>query len=189
MSRLAAKPIPLPAEVSCTIEGDKINLKNGSSTISIPFKPDFITIKVEGSSISLAYKEGAKILASLKGLLGTLTAHIKRGIENICTECKVCVNFAGVGYRAAVVKAGEFSYLKMTLGFSHPIFVFIPSIINVKMDKESAIVSGPTQKIVSDFCALIRNEKKPTIYHGTGVLVNGEIVNKKVRRNNLLYVI
>lgn len=179
MSRLAAKSIMLPVGLLCSVEGDHISLKKGESNITIPFKSHYITVKMDSSSISLFQKEGTKTLASLKGVLGTTWALLKNGIRNLQNGCQIPINFIGVGYRASVIKAGQFSYLKISVGFSHSIFIFIPPQITIKMEKETAIISGPTQKIVSDFCALVRNEKKPTIYHGTGILVNGETVNKK----------
>lgn len=180
MSRLASKPVLLNAGVSCVIEGSNLKITKGAKSVSLPFNNTYIEVKIEGNSILFSRKENVKTPVGLKGLLGTTLALFKQALKDLENGVKIKLNFVGVGYKAAVVKAGNFSYLKMNVGFSHPIFIFIPKGITIAADKEAMMVSGDNTNFVSQFCARIRSQKVPTVYHGTGVIVNNEVIVKKV---------
>ena len=180
MSRLASKPIVLNAGVACTVEGSNLKITQGSKTKLFPFNSNYIDIKIESNSVLFSRKESVKTPVSLRGLLGTTWALFKQALRDLSEGCKAKLNFVGVGYKAQIVKAGGFNYLRITVGFSHPIFIFIPNNISVTMDKETAVVSGEDTQTVMQFCAKVRAQKKPTVYHGTGVIVNNEVIIKKV---------
>jgi large subunit ribosomal protein L6 len=180
MSRLASKPIVLNAGVACAIEGSNIKITQGNKSKLFPFSSNYLNVKIEGNSVLLSRREDVKTPVSLRGLLGTTWALFKQALKDLAEGYKAKLNFVGVGYKAQVVKAGGFNYLRITVGFSHPIFVFIPNNITVAMDKETAIVSGEDTQTVMQFCAKVRAQKKPTAYHGTGVIMNNEVIIKKV---------
>jgi large subunit ribosomal protein L6 len=180
MSRLASKPITLSQGFSCDVDGSSIKIKSGDKTSSLPFDSKYVSVKVENNSVKFSRNEDIKTPAHLRGLLGTTLALFKQSVKDLSSGYTAKLNFIGVGYKAQVVKAGSFDYLRMALGFSHPIFIFIPKGISIKMDKETAIVSGRDTQTVMQFCAKVRSQKTPTVYHGTGVIMNNEVVNKKV---------
>ncbi len=180
MSRLASKPIVLTAGMSCAVEGSNIKITQGNKTKLFPFNTNYITVKVENNSILFSRREDVKTPVSLRGLLGTTWALFRQTAKDLTSGYKAKLNFVGVGYKAQVVKAGGFNYLRMSVGFSHPIFIFIPKGITINMEKETAVVSGEDTQTVMQFCAKVRAQKKPTVYHGTGVIMNDEVIIKKV---------
>ena len=179
MSRLASKPILLNAGVNCVIEGSNIKVTKSNKTINFPVNSTYIETQIENNTVLFSRNKTTKTPIGLKGLLGTTWAKFKLVLKDIENGCKAKINLVGVGYRASIVKAGNSNYLKILVGFSHPIFIFIPKDITVVLEKEAVIVSGENTEKVTEFCARIRSQKKPTVYHGTGVLVNDEVIIKK----------
>ena len=180
MSRLASKPITLNAGTSCVVEGSNIKITNSGKVQLFPFNSRYISVAIENNTVLFSRVEGVKTPVGLRGLLGTTLALFKQNLRDLSNGYSAKLNFVGVGYKGQVVKAGKFDYLRISLGFSHPIFVFIPQGITVKMEKETAIISGKDTPTVMQFCAKVRSHKKPTVYHGTGVIMNDEVVIKKV---------
>mgnify|MGYP006375945471 CR=1 FL=1 len=179
MSRLASKPIIINSGTSCNLEDGNIKISRSGKIVNFPFNKNLIDFKIEGHSALLSRSKENKTPVELNGLLGTTWALFKMALRDIENPYKAKLNFVGVGYKASVVKAGKFNYLKLTLGFSHPIFVFIPEGLNITQDKETIIVAGDNTESVMRFCAMVRSQKKPTVYHGTGVIMNDDIIIKK----------
>lgn len=179
MSRLASKPIALNAGISCSIEGSNIKISKANTVVNFPINSEYIDVIIENNSVLFSRSKKNKTPVTLRGLLGTTWALFRVALKDIEAGYKAKLNFVGVGYRAAIVKAGNFSYLKINVGFSHPIFVFIPSSLTLTLEKETVIVSGSNTGEVMEFCARVRSQKTPTVYHGTGVIMNNEIIIKK----------
>ena len=181
MSRLSSKPVILNGNLSCSVDGSNIVINNSGKSEQFPFNPKYISVKIEGNSVLFSHPKDVKVPVNLRGLLGTTLALFKQKIKNLSEGGYTAkLNFVGVGYKGQVIKAGKFNYLRITLGFSHAVFVFIPENITVKMEKETAIVSGKDTPTVMQFCSKVRSQKKPTVYHGTGVILNNETIIKKV---------
>lgn len=179
MSRLASKPIIINSGTVCTLEDGNIKISRNGKVVVFPYNKNLIDVKIEGNSTLLSRSKSNKTPVELNGLLGTTWALFKMALRDIETPYKAKLNFVGVGYKASVVKAGNFTYLKLILGYSHPIFVFIPKGLTVTQDKETIFVSGDNTESVMRFCAIVRSQKKPTVYHGTGVIMNDEVIIKK----------
>lgn len=180
MSRLASKPVAFPAGVSCVVDGSRVSLAKSGKTLFVPLNPSYITVTIKDSSALFQERDDVKIPANLRGLLGTTWALFRVALKNLESGHRAKLNLVGVGYKASVVKFGSFSYLKIVVGFSHPIFMFIPSAISIAVEKDGIIVTGHTTEAVTTFCAKVRMQKKPTVYHGTGVIMNDEVIIKKV---------
>jgi large subunit ribosomal protein L6 len=179
MSRLASKPELLPTGVVCTINQTNKEVKKSGKAILVPFNSNYINAKLKDSKILFSNKEDAKIPVGFRGLLGITWALFRIALKDLENGHKAKLNLVGVGFKASVVKGGSFSYLKITVGFSHPIFIFIPKGIQVSVEKEGVIISGATTAEKMTFCAKVRSQKKPTVCHGTGVIMNDEIIIKK----------
>ena len=179
MSRLASKPIVLNAGIACALEGSNIKITKANKTVNFSVNQEYIETKIEGNSVLFSRNKATKTPVGLKGLLGTTWALFKVALKDLEFGYKAKLNFVGVGYRAAIVKAGSFNYLKISIGFSHPIFIFIPSNLTLTLEKDTIFVSGEKTEAVMEFCARVRSQKKPTVYHGTGVVMNDEVVIKK----------
>ena len=82
----------------------------------------------------------------------------------------------GVGYRAQA----QGSKLNLTLGFSHPVVVEMPTGITVETPSQTEIiVKGADKQAVGQIAANIRGWRPPEPYKGKGVRYSDEIVRRK----------
>ena len=87
---------------------------------------------------------------------------------------KMTIN--GVGYTAT--KKGN--TLVMKLGFSHPVEMVDPEGIETEVpDATTVIVKGADKAKVGNYAANIRAWRKPEPYKGKGIIMEGEVVQKK----------
>jgi large subunit ribosomal protein L6 len=87
------------------------------------------------------------------------------------------LEIVGIGFRADVEKDA----LKLSLGFSHPVFYPIPQGIKVEVEKQTLItVKGIDKQLVGTVAAQLRSIKPPEPYKGKGVRYLGEHIRKKV---------
>jgi len=83
------------------------------------------------------------------------------------------VSLVGVGYRAFI--SSKSNTLTLKLGYSHEIFIKIPSYLNVICPKSNIIfVSGYSLNEVNLFVNFIRSFRKPEPYKGKGILFEYE---------------
>jgi large subunit ribosomal protein L6 len=128
MSRIGKKPVVIPSGVEATLSGAVLSVKGPKGTLSLTIHPK-VSVSINGSEIlvDVAKKEDKKEKA-LWGLSRSLVQNIVEGVEK-GFEKKLEVN--GVGFKVAT--AG--SKLTMSLGFSHPVEVEIPSDLQVSVEK------------------------------------------------------
>jgi large subunit ribosomal protein L6 len=82
--------------------------------------------------------------------------------------------FVGVGFR---VESVENRILKLKLGFSHFIFIKIPTYIELATPKKTIIVLKCTDdQILNEFALKIRSFKLPDVYKGKGILFKNQIL-------------
>lgn len=82
----------------------------------------------------------------------------------------------GVGYR--VEKSGKGA--TFSLGYSHPIVVFPPDGVEIKVETANKVsVSGIDKQLVGQLAAKIRSLRPPEPYKGKGVRYAGEYIRRK----------
>lgn len=86
------------------------------------------------------------------------------------------INFIGLGYRFLKLK----NFLLLKLGYSHYIKYIIPSNIVVVGYKRRLIVYSINIYEINLFAKRLRLFKKPDIYKGKGIQIQGEIINYKI---------
>ena len=68
-----------------------------------------------------------------------------------------------------------------TLGYSHPIEVFLPEGVDMKVDKQTHVVlSSHDRQLLGQVAANIRALRPPDPYKNKGVRYTGEALRKKV---------
>lgn len=172
MSRLGKTPISLPKGVTLNVSNRTIEVKGpkGSQQIVLPCGID-VTVKEE--SITILYDETSNLPKPYHGLYRSL---INNAIIGVSKGFEKQLSLVGVGYRAAV--KGE--VLDLSLGFSHPCQLKIPSQLQVSVEKSTLIkVVGIDKQLVGQFAADIRAVRPPEPYKGKGVRYVGEYVRKK----------
>ncbi len=171
MSRLAKKPIELPAGVTATKDHKTITITGPKGTLSREFRSE-ISIEIDGSVINITLK-GTDVFA--RSLLGTYASHIKNMIAGVTTGYERKLILEGVGFKSAV--AG--TVLDLALGFSHPVKVEIPTGLTVTAEKNVISISGIDKEQVGQFSAYVRSLKKPEPYKGKGFRYDDEVIRRK----------
>lgn len=171
MSRIGAKPIPVPSGVSITIESSGVRVKGPKGVLTSPVLPG-IEVQVAGDLAQVSLREGAGNRAYW-GLTRALLANAVTGVSQGFTKE---LDIVGVGYRAQV-KGRSVSF---ALGYSHPIEFALPDGIDVKIEKNThLVVSGADKQVVGEVAARMRALRKPDPYKQKGVRYTGERLIKK----------
>ena len=173
MSRIGKQPIPVPAGVTVTIEGNKITTKGPKGELSYEFNP-MMSIKVEGEEVIVERPDDSRQAKSLHGLTRTLIHNMVEGVHDGYSKK---LELVGVGYRAAL----KGSDLEIQLGYSHPVIVKAPQNITFEVPSQTEIiVKGISKEQVGQVAADIRAWRKPEPYKGKGVRYEGEYVRRKL---------
>lgn len=170
MSRVGKKPIPLPKGVKITI-GEQLQVEGPKGKLSVPI-PKGITLRQNDGTLEIA-RDGDHH-AALHGLTRALAANAVTGVSTGFTRE---LDIVGIGYRADV--KGRIA--TFTLGYSHPIEVFLPDGVDLKVDKQTHLVlTGHDRQLLGQVAANIRALRPPDPYKNKGVRYTGEALRKKV---------
>jgi large subunit ribosomal protein L6 len=173
MSRVGKKPIPVPSSVKIQI-GDNIRVQGPKGTLEVPI-PEGIRIQQNGGTLEVHRDSDEH--AALHGLTRALTANAVQGVSTGFTRE---LDIVGIGYRADV--KGKIA--TFTLGYSHPIEVWLPEGVDLRIDKQTHLVlSGHDKQMVGQVAANIRALRTPDPYKNKGVRYTGEVLKKKVGKS------
>ncbi len=171
MSRLAKKPIQIPAKTEANFAAGVMTIKGPLGSLSKTFRSD-INIAVEKDSILVT--QGRNSLQA-KALLGTYASHIRNMLEGVNKLYSKKLVVEGIGFKSEV----KGTVLNLALGFSHPINMPIPSDLKVTAEKNVITISGMDCEKVGQFAAVIRALKKPEPYLGKGIRYSDEVIRRK----------
>ncbi len=173
MSRIGKAPIEIPSGVEIKVsDANLVTVKGPLGQLEEQISKD-MSIKIEGSQVSVERPTNNKLHRSLHGLSRTLISNMVTGVTK---GYEKALEIQGVGYRAT--KKGK--VLDLQLGHSHPIEMEDPAGISVEVPTNtSIIVKGIDKALVGNYAAKIRNWRKPEPYKGKGVRYVGEYVRRK----------
>ena len=173
MSRIGRLPIPVPAGVEITVNGDLVSVKGAKGELSHTV-PSPITVTLDDSIITVARPNDERESRALHGLTRTL---ISNTITGVTEGYKKDLEIVGTGYRVQAKGAD----LEFALGYSHPVPVTAPEGITLTVVGPTKVtVSGIDKQQVGEVSANIRKLRKPDPYKGKGIRYAGEIVRRKV---------
>ena len=173
MSRIGKHPIPVPAGVEVSIEGNHIHVKGPKGELDYDFNT-LMTVVLEDGQIVVTRPDDSRQAKSFHGLTRTLIANMVEGVSN---GFQKKLELVGVGYRAAL----KGSSLEMQLGYSHPVIVEPPAGITFEVpDQTHIVVNGADKQQVGETAAVIRKWRKPEPYKGKGIRYEGEVVRRKL---------
>ncbi len=173
MSRIGKRPIPVPAKVTVTIEGQTVTVKGPKGTLSRTLPPE-VEILLEGETVLVNRRNESRAARQRHGLCRTLIANM---VEGVSTGFTRKLEIQGVGYRAAV----QGRNLNLAMGYSHPVNIEPPEGITFAVEGTTNVtVSGIDKEIVGNTAARIRAVRPPEPYKGKGIRYAGEIVRRKV---------
>ena len=104
MSRIGKMPIPVPAGVDVTIDGQTVTVKGPKGELTRTFLPS-MTITRDGDELIVTRPDDTRESKSAHGLTRTLLANMVEGVSNGFSKK---LQLVGVGYRAAL-KGGALS--------------------------------------------------------------------------------
>ena len=170
MSRIAKKPIPVPPKTEVKYSDGILSVKGPLGEIKKTFRSD-IDIKIDNEGITLTPIKDIENLA----LWGSYASHIRNMLSGVNTPFQKKLIVEGIGFKSDV-KGNE---LNMSLGFSHPVKVIIPTDLKVTADKNVITISGIDCENVGEFASKVRSFKKPEPYKGKGIRYEDEVIRRK----------
>jgi large subunit ribosomal protein L6 len=172
MSRIGRQPIPVPAGVTATVEGQDVTVTGPKGTLSLTVREP-ISVTLEDGVLVVARPDDERMSRSLHGLTRTLVSNMVVGVTQ---GYEKGLEIVGTGYRVAA----KGSDLEFQLGFSHPVVVAAPEGISFQVDSPIKFkVMGIDKQQVGEVAANIRKIRKPEPYKGKGVRYEGEVVRRK----------
>ena len=172
MSRIGKKPVPVPAGVTATIDGQKITAKGPKGELSFVAN-DEVTLAMENGAVSVTPINNSKDARSKWGMSRTMVANIFTGVKD-GFERKLEIN--GVGYRASL----QGRNLQLALGFSHDVVYEPPQGVTIACPKPTEIVlTGINKQELGQVAAEIRAYRGPEPYKGKGVKYAEERIVRK----------
>lgn len=173
MSRVAKKPISLPAGVEVDIAGQTVNVKGTKGQLSVQLH----------ESVGLARNDANELVVNVKSdsaqawaQAGTARALVSNVVTGVSVGFERKLQLVGVGYRAQA----QGKVLNLSLGFSHPVNYSVPDGVTIETPSQTEIVvKGADKQRVGQVAADIRAYRPPEPYKGKGVRYSDEIVVRK----------
>ncbi len=181
MSRIGKLPINIPAGVTVTLKDNVVSVKGPKGELSQAVDPSII-VTIENNVISFAIDEEndtveQKQKQAFHGLYRSLVNNMVVGVSE---GYKKEMELVGVGYRVS----NQGNLIEFSLGFTHSIFLQLPSEIKVETKSERnknpyISLESCDKQLLGLVCAKIRSFRKPEPYKGKGILYVGEQIRRK----------
>jgi large subunit ribosomal protein L6 len=174
MSRIGRRAVAIPDGVQVALSGDTISVKGPGGELRQPVLAG-LAVRVEPAAkrLHVERKDDSEQARCNHGTLRVLIANMITGVTK---GFEKGLRISGVGYGAKL--QGE--KLVMTLGYSHPVELEIPSGIKVTIPApELVLVRGPDRQKVGHFAAIVRSKRPIEPYNLKGIRYEDEVVKKK----------
>jgi large subunit ribosomal protein L6 len=172
MSRIGARPIPVPSGTTVRQEGSGVVVEGPKGTLRLDV-PGLLGVSVKDGAVTLARRADTAPAKALHGLYRALVANLVQGVS---VGFQKELEIVGVGYRAQA--SGR--QLTLQVGYSHPVTLTVPEGLTAETPKPTQIVvRGADKQRVGQLAADIRAVAPPEPYKGTGIRYTGEVVRRK----------
>jgi len=180
MSRVGKNPISLPKGVEIQTSGDTITVKGSKGQLSQKLS-EGVTFEIQDGVLQVNRSNESKSQKALHGLYRSLINNMIKGVSEGYTIKQEVV---GVGYKAS----NQGNLLELNLGYSHNIFMEVPTEITVKTETEKGknpliILEGCDKQLIGQVAAKIRSLRKPEPYKGKGIKFQGEQLRRKAGKS------
>jgi large subunit ribosomal protein L6 len=177
MSRIGKAPVSIPDKVELTVGKDNLVTVKGAKGSLTQQLSSGIKVEIEGNVATLVRTSEDKQTKSLHGLYRSLLNNMVKGVSE---GYKIDLELVGVGYKATAT--GQ--VLELSLGFSHGIFLVLPTEVSVKAVTEKGknpivTIEGTDKQLLGHMAAKIRSLRKVEPYKGKGVRFVGEVIRRK----------
>ena len=172
MSRVGSNAIAIPSGVTISQQNGLVIVKGKKGELSAPLHSE-VELIVADEVATLKPRHKTKLVQSLWGTMRAIINNMVIGVEEGFTR-KLEIN--GVGYRAAM----QDNKLVLSLGFSHPVEIQVPTGITVSVENSTQIsISGADKQLLGQFASEIRSKRPPEPFKGKGVKYVEEYIARK----------
>ena len=167
MSRIGKLPISVPAGVTVALNNGVVTVKGPKGELSQKVDSSIKTI-IEDGQVTFEIDENSPVNYKQKQAFHGLYRSL---VNNMVV---------GVGYRVS----NQGNLVEFSLGYTHPIFIQLPSEVKVETKSERnqnpiITLESADKQLLGLICAKIRSFRKPEPYKGKGVLFQGEVIRRK----------
>ena len=176
MSRIGKNPITVPSGVELSIQGNVVSVKGPKGELTQEVDEN-LGLEFADNVLTLTRPNDEKDIRSKHGLYRALIHNMVVGVSEGYT---VQLQMVGVGFRAA----SQGQQLNLSLGYSHPIILELPSEVKVAAETKKGeaplvTLSSHDKQLLGTVAAKIRSLRKPEPYKGKGVRFLGEQIRRK----------
>jgi large subunit ribosomal protein L6 len=176
MSRIGKKLITIPSGVTFNFSNNKVSVKGPKGELHQTIDPDFV-IKNDNGTVTIERPTDQKRHKSMHGLYRALIANM---VEGVSKGYSSQMELVGVGYKANA----QSNVLELSLGYSHNVFLAVPSEIKIKTTQEKGgnptiVLEGIDKQLLGQVAAKIKSLRKVEPYKGKGIRFTGEYVRRK----------
>ena len=181
MSRIGNAPITVPEGVEINISDNNLVVVKGKlGELEQAVHPE-IKVSLNDGEISVSRSNDNKDMRSLHGLYRALINNMVQGVTN---GYVIEQELIGVGYRAKT----QGQRLELSLGYSHPIIMELPSEVKVTAVSEKGKnpllkLESCDKQLIGQVAGKIRSFRKPEPYKGKGILFKGETIRRKAGKS------
>ena len=181
MSRIGNAPIIVPEGVEINISDNNLVVVKGKlGELEQAVHPE-IKVSLNDGEISVSRSNDNKDMRSLHGLYRALINNMVEGVTN---GYVIEQELIGVGYRAKT----QGQRLELSLGYSHPIIMELPSEVKVTAVSEKGKnpllkLESCDKQLIGQVAGKIRSFRKPEPYKGKGILFKGETIRRKAGKS------
>ena len=182
MSRIGRKPIPVPANVTVSVQGNVVAVEGPGGKLQYAHRPE-VKVQYDGGekAVKVARNGDSRPAKAFHGLTRALIANM---IEGVTRGYRKTIEIYGTGYN---VKQ-EGTQLAVNVGYANSIKLDIPTSVKVEIKTPQSrsettpavfTISGPDKQVVGEFGARIKRIKKPEPYKGKGIRYQGQYIRRK----------
>lgn len=172
MSRVAKKPVIIPAGVEISIGSHSFKAKGPKGTVELSI-PSGVSIKKDDNKLVFIPEPNTESADAIAGTVRSIVSNMVIGVAKGFERKLILI---GVGFKAQA----QGKVLNLSLGFSHPIKFQIPAGITIETPSQTEVlVKGADKHLVGQVAAEIRAFRSPEPYKGKGVRYEGEVIVQK----------
>lgn len=175
MSRIGKQPIPVPAAVKVSIEGQQVSVTGPRGSLEREVS-ERMRLTLEDGRLIVTRPSDEPRDRAMHGLTRALLANMVTGVDG---GFRKTLELVGVGYRAQL----QGPKLVLALGFSHPVEIEPPAGVTFSMEGPRVVIEGIDKEKVGQVAADIRKLRPPEPYLGKGIRYQGEVVRRKAGKS------
>ncbi len=178
MSRIGKKPVPLPAEVTVTVNAEAVAVKGPKGELRQKLVPG-VRVKVDAAARQVVVERDSDSKQH-RALHGLYRALINNMVVGVTQGYEKKLRVVGTGYRVEL----KGPMLVLNMGFSHPVEFPPPPGIEIEVPKSASreymdfTVRGIDKQLVGETAARLRRIRPPDLYKGKGIRYRDEQVRR-----------